>query len=72
MDEREYIQCLAEEARDIVDLLSSPSKGEREGMVSAAFLRCLGVEFSPAELILSDNDPPDVGLRARGLSVRLA
>jgi hypothetical protein len=71
MDEREYIQCLAEEARDIVDLLSSARKGERERMVSAAFLRCLGVEFSPAELILSDNDPPDVVFREARFEVMI-
>lgn len=63
MNEREYIQRLAEQARDTVDLLSSGRKGERERRVSAAFLRCLGISFSPAELTVAENDPPDVIFR---------
>lgn len=32
-------------------------------MICAAFLRCLGVEFSPEEITLPESDPPDVVFR---------
>lgn len=63
MDEREHMQRLADEGRDTVEMLSSPRKSERERRVVAAFLRCLGVDFRPDELIASESDPPDVIFR---------
>ncbi len=63
MNERDYIRRLADEARDTVDMLSFHRKGEREQRSCAAFLRCLGVDFSPDELVTAENDPPDVVFR---------
>lgn len=63
MDEREYVRQLAAEAQDTVDMLSSHRKGERERRAVAAFLRCLGVDFSPKELATPECDPPDVMFR---------
>ena len=63
MNEKEYVEKLAEQADDTVDLLSSRRKGERERMICAAFLRCLGIEFSPEEITLPESDPPDVVFR---------
>ena len=63
MDEREYIRRLADQAHDTVDMLSSHRKGERERRAVAAFLRCLGVDFSPDELVTPESDPPDVIFR---------
>lgn len=63
MTERDYIRRLADDAHDTVDLLSSRRKGERERCMCAAFLRSLGVGFSPCELIVPKSDPPDVIFR---------
>jgi len=63
MDEQEHLRQLTDEARDMVDMLSSPRKSERERRVVAAFLRCLGVGFCPVELIAQESDPPDVVFR---------
>lgn len=63
MNEKEYVEKLAEQADDTVDLLSSRRKGERDRIICAAFLRCLGVNFSPEEITLPESDPPDVVFR---------
>lgn len=63
MDEREYRRQLAAPAHDTVDMLSSHRKGERERRAVAAFLRCLGVDFFPDELVTPERDPPDVIFR---------
>lgn len=63
MDEREYVQQLAAEARDTVDMLSPHRKVERERRAVAAFLRCLGVDFSSEELVTPEREPPDVMFR---------
>lgn len=63
MNEREYLQQLADEAHDTVGMLSSHRKAERERRACAAFLRCLGVHFSPNELVTPESDPPDVVFR---------
>lgn len=71
MDDQEYMQQMADEAFDTVDMLSSHRKGERERRTVAAFLRCLGVEFTPDELISSQSDPPDVIFRDGRFEVML-
>src|SRR5262245_31430472 len=63
MDEREYVRQLAADAHKTVEMLSSHRKVERERRVVAAFLRCLGVDFSPEELVATECDPPDVMFR---------
>jgi len=71
MDEREYIRQLAAEAHDTMDMLSSHRKGERERRVVAAFLRCLGVDFSSDELVTPESDPPDVIFRGARFEVMI-
>jgi hypothetical protein len=63
MDEQDYLRQLAVEAHDTVDMFSSHGKAERERRAVAAFLRCLGVDFSPEELATPRSDPPDVMFR---------
>jgi Putative endonuclease, protein of unknown function (DUF1780) len=63
MTERDYLRQLADEAHDTVDMLSFHRKAERERRACAAFLRCLGVYFSPHELVSPESDPPDVVFR---------
>ena len=58
--EKEYIEKLVAHAEESLRMLSNKGKSERERMVCAAFLRCLGVSFSSPELIAVENDPPDV------------
>lgn len=60
MNERDHVKKLVEQADDTVDLLSSRCKNERERMICAAFLRCLGIEFSPKEITVPERDPPDL------------
>jgi len=61
--ERGYVRRLAAEAHDTVDMFSSHRMGERERRAAAAFLRCLGVDFSPDELVTPEGDPPDIIFR---------
>ena len=71
MDEREYVRQLAADAHETVGMLSSHRKGERERRAVAAFLRCLGVDFSPEELVAPECDPPDVVFRDARLEVMI-
>jgi hypothetical protein len=63
MDEREYVRQLAANVHDTAEMLSSHRKVERERRAVAAFLRCLGVDFFPEELVTPGSDPPDVMFR---------
>jgi hypothetical protein len=71
MNEQEYLKLLADEAHDTVDFLSSRRKAERERRACAAFLRCLGVCFSPDELVTPERDPPDLIFRDACFEVML-
>ena len=71
MDERDYLRQLADKAHDTLHMLSSHRKAERERRACAAFLRCLGVYFSPHELVSPQNDPPDVLFRDTGFEVMI-
>lgn len=71
MDEREYLRQLAVEAYDTVNMLSSPRKSERERRTVAAFLRCLGVDFSSEDLKTPKSDPPDVDFRTAHFEVMI-
>jgi hypothetical protein len=61
----EYRRELIEYDRETIHFLSSQKKSERERCVCAAFLRCLGVDFSVAELVAvpESQSPPDVAFR---------
>ncbi len=61
----EYRKELIEYDRETIRFLSNPKKSERERCVCAAFLRCLGVDFSVAELVSvpESQNPPDVAFR---------
>ena len=70
MNEREYIEDLVRHAEDTVGFLSNERKQERERSVCAAFLRCLGIEFSTKEIKSSEDEPPDVVFRDARFEVR--
>ena len=61
--DQEYLNKLAEHAKDTSRLFSNLMKPEREGMVCRTFLRCLGVAFDEGELISQPGEPIDVGFR---------
>jgi len=65
----EYRRELLEYDRETVRFLSNQQKTERERSVCAAFLRCLGVDFSVTELA-PGADPPDVQFREACFEVR--
>lgn len=58
--EKRYLESLAVAGKETVDLFSSKNQKKREKMVVRAFLRCLGVEFSEAELVIGPNEPIDI------------
>ena len=70
MNEREYFEELVKDAEDTVSFLSNERKQERERSVCAAFLRCLGIEFSTKEIKSSEDEPPDVVFRDARFEVR--
>jgi hypothetical protein len=61
----EYKGKLLDHNRETLNFLSNHHKSERERCVSAAFLRCLGIDFSVADLLSVPDrqDPPDVKFR---------
>jgi hypothetical protein len=61
----EYRRELTAYDRETLHFLSNQKKSERERCVCAAFLRCLGVDFSVAELVAvpESQSPPDVTFR---------
>ena len=71
MHESESIRRLRAEAHDTVDMFAY-RKRELERRVVAAFLRCLGVDFSPDALVTPERDPPDVIFRDARFEVMTA
>ncbi len=63
MTDNEFIQAAIEAREEAVRFFSSASKSERELWVAKEFLENLGAEFSDDELIVPENDPPDVVFR---------
>lgn len=69
--DRKYIECLRARTSESLKLFSNEKKAEREKMVCAAFLRCLGIEFSPSEIeSIQQNDSRDVLFRRAAFQVR--
>jgi hypothetical protein len=58
-----WLESLRAEATDTVGLLGNARKQERERRTCAAFLRCLGVDFSADQIAASTTEPPDVVFR---------
>jgi hypothetical protein len=69
--EMETLRKLKNIARDAARLFSNRAKADAERMVCAAFLRCLGTTFRPAELVKARSDPPDVLFRHARFEVML-
>jgi hypothetical protein len=65
----EYKNGLIQEAKRNVSLCNNGNKQKRERAICAAFLRCLGVEFSADEIKSSTSDPPDVIFRSTRFEV---
>jgi hypothetical protein len=58
--EQKYIDDLVRHTEESIRFFSNEMKSERERSVCAAFLRCLGIDFSPGDILTNKNDPPDV------------
>ena len=58
--ERKYIHDLIRHTKESIRFFSNEMKSHRERSVCAALLRCLGVKFSPDQININRNDPPDV------------
>lgn len=67
--ERKYIDDLIRQTKDSIQYFSNHSKRIRERSVCAAFLRCLGIEFTLKEIQSNKDDPPDVVFRSARLEV---
>jgi hypothetical protein len=55
-----YISDLVSHTENSIKSSSNNMKLERERSVCAAFLRCLGIDFSVNDIIAQEDDPPDV------------
>ncbi len=64
MSKRECLRRIVANAEATVHLLSNRGRGERDRAACAALLRCLGVRFRQAELVVPPQDPPDVQFRS--------
>lgn len=69
MADRDYIEKLVEHARETRELLSNRRKIDRERMVCAAFLRCLGIAFETREIVKGRREPVDVEFRTAKFQV---
>lgn len=58
--EKTYISDLISHTDNSFRFFSNSMKPERERSVCAAFLRCLGIDFSVNDIIAQKDDPPDV------------
>ena len=58
--EKTYISDLVSHTENSIKFFSNNMKPERERSVCAAFLRCLGIDFSVNDIIAQKDDPPDV------------
>jgi hypothetical protein len=69
--EREYIQKLRVHAVETVLFFSNSNKADRERCACAAFLRCLGLDFSAKDLVAvsQKESPPDVIFRSARFEV---
>lgn len=61
---------LVSEAKETVEYFSEAMKRDRERATCAALLRCLGVVFTPDEIVPSKREPPDVLFRGAQFEVR--
>lgn len=58
--EQKYIEDLIAFSEESLSLLSNREKAKRERMVAAAFLRCIGISFTPSDIESPRDDPPDI------------
>lgn len=69
-NDEKYIKELVAHSEETLALLSNQEKRKRERMVGAAFLRCLGIGFSPNDVESPQDDPPDVTFQDANFEVR--
>lgn len=67
--DRKYIDGLIRHTEETIRFLSNEMKSYRERCVCAAFLRCLGTTFSPAQVQSNRNDPPDVSFTTASFEI---
>jgi len=63
MCDEDYLEERRKALEESVAFFSPERKMERENWVVDAFLKNLGVEFSPSELVSEPDEPPDVRFR---------
>jgi len=68
--QKAYVDDLIKHTEDSITFFSNSMKSERERSVCAAFLRCLGIDFSAEEIVAKRNDPPDVVFRQANFEIR--
>jgi hypothetical protein len=66
----EYLNKMRAHIAETRSFFTSKMKPERERAVCRAFLRCLGIEFTEAEIIASKTEPIDVEFRTAKFQVR--
>ena len=64
-----WIENLRAQAEDTVDLLGNARRKELERRTCAAFLRCAGISFETGDLVVSEDEPPDVLFRSARFEV---
>ena len=69
-DDDEYLDKLRAHIAETRLFFTSKMKPERERAVCRAFLCCLGLEFTEAEIIASTTEPVDVDFRSAKFQVR--
>lgn len=68
--DEEYLKKLLHYVNETCQLFSNKMKRERERMVCRAFLRCAGIHFTEAEIIVSADEPPDVVFDSARFEIR--
>lgn len=71
-NEEEYLKILISDGEESVSFFSNKRKSERERLICAAFLKCLGVDFSINEIdsLSYRQQPPDIIFRSARFEVR--
>jgi hypothetical protein len=69
-NEAQYLIKLQEQVAKTREFFRPVMKSERERSVCRAFLRCLGINFSEEEIIVSTTEPIDVRFRSANFQIR--
>jgi hypothetical protein len=67
---RQYVAKMRAHAQRAVEFFSNHARAERERAVCRAFLRCLGIPFTEAEIVAPAAEPVDVSFRDARFQMR--